>query len=168
MEKTTQLQKKPPKLTKKQRGFVEDYVASGNASESIKKNYNVTTDLTARTMGSENITKPNVALAIEIKQQSLREALIKQGVTPEKIAQKVETLLNATEKIGILGKEYETPDYNAIDKGLKHATTIYGVISDDENPRQANTYNFIFSPENQKDIREIEEKIKARLIKKNV
>lgn len=155
MEKNLKLQKKLPKLTKKQKGFVDDYVISGNASESIKKNYNVTTDLTARTMGSENITKPNVALAIEIKQTSLREALINQGVTPEKIAKKVDSLL-------------ESKDHNAVDKGLKHATTIYGVADESNNPKQTNTYNFIFSPENQKDIKEIEERIKERLIKKNV
>lgn len=92
----------------------------------------------------------------------LRKALEIQGINPKRIAEKIDVLLNAVDKEG-------TSDYTAIDKGLKHATAIYG-ITDPETPKSNsnNTYNFIFSPETQADVKAIEDRIKARLIQKNV
>jgi len=172
METSQTQPKKLQRLTKKQRGFVEHYVATGNASEAVKKNYNVSNDLTARVMGSENLTKPNVAQAIEIKQTSLKSALEKQGITPEKIAERIDILLHASKPIyknnnstGEIEQVGEEIDYTAVDKGLKHATNIYGVIDPDDKPKQTNTtYNFIFSNEVQDKVKEINETIKEKLI----
>lgn len=90
----------------------------------------------------------------------LKEALISEGITPEKIAEKINVLLDAK---GLL----DIPDYTAVDKGLKHATAIYGITEDKPKSNSTNTYNFIFSPETQKDVKEIENRIKQRLIKNN-
>lgn len=49
-----------PKLTPKQEGFVKDYIETGNATEAARRNYNPTTDGSARAIGSENLTKPNI------------------------------------------------------------------------------------------------------------
>lgn len=85
-----------------------------------------------------------------LAETGLLDALKQQGINPRKIASKIDYLLNAD-------------DYNAVDKGLKHATAIYGVI--DDKPKQTNnTYNFLFSPEVQANIREIDNKIKEQLI----
>lgn len=85
-----------------------------------------------------------------LAETGLLEALKNQGINPAKIASKIDYLLNAD-------------DYNAVDKGLKHATAIYGVI--DEKPKgTTNTYNFLFSPEVQNEIRNIDNIIKQRLI----
>lgn len=54
-----------PTLTKKQKGFVKDYIDTGNATQAVKNNYDVSNDLTARSIGSENLTKPNIQQAIE-------------------------------------------------------------------------------------------------------
>jgi phage terminase small subunit len=64
------------KLTKKQRGFITDYVETGNASLAARQNYDVTDDATARMIGSENLTKPNI-------KQAVSEALASHSVTPE-------------------------------------------------------------------------------------
>jgi hypothetical protein len=91
----------------------------------------------------------------------LKEALINQGINPQKIAQKIDLLLEATrgENLG--------PDYQSIDKGISHATKIYGVLG--EPPQvQKNTYNFIFSPDVQAKTREFEESIIEQLKKPNV
>lgn len=93
-----------------------------------------------------------------LAETGLKEALIKQGINPEKIAEKINVLLNAT--IG----ENEKPDVNAIDKGLKHAANIYGIVDPSEKPKLQNTYNFIFSTETQEKVRLINEEIKAKLI----
>lgn len=53
------------KLTKKQQGFVKDYIDTGIASEAVKNHYNVANDATARSIGSENLTKPNIIAVIE-------------------------------------------------------------------------------------------------------
>lgn len=156
MENQAQI-KKLPKLTKKQRGFVNDYVEIGIASEAVKKNYNVSTDLTARSIGSENLTKPNIINAIEVKQESLKNALIKQGITPDYLAEKVELLLTATDKAG-------NTDFTAVDKGLKHATNIYGIENLDDKPKSQTTYNFIFNSETQEKIKILNNEIKDKLI----
>lgn len=155
MENPQIIQKKP-KLTKKRRGFVKDYIANGeNGADAAKKNYNITTENSARAVASELLTFPNVREAIEIERSTLKSALEKQGVTPEKIARKVDELL-------------DNKDPNAIDKGLKYATNIYGVDTEPEKKQGGNTYNFIFSPEVQGQVKEIEAKIKEQLIKKHV
>lgn len=53
-----------PRLTKKQKGFVKDYVNTGIGSLAVKKNYDVSNDETARVIASENLTKPNIQKAI--------------------------------------------------------------------------------------------------------
>lgn len=62
-------------LTVKQKKFVKAYVATdGNGQESAKVSYNVKTDNAARSIASENLTKPNVKFAIE-------QSLIKHHIT---------------------------------------------------------------------------------------
>lgn len=88
----------------------------------------------------------------------LKKALIAQGITPQKIAQKIDILLEATDRIG-------ADDYTAIDKGLKHATAIFGIIQDKPPGEGKTTYNFIFSTEVREKVREMEEEIKSLLTK---
>lgn len=148
MEETNQ---KPLKrLSKKRKGFARDYALTGNATDAAEKNFDVKDRGVARRVGSELLTFPDVVAEVERQTETLKSALENQGVTPEKIAQKVDQLLNSEE-------------YQAVDKGLSHATKIYGV--QDEVPKSSsNTYNFIFNPEVQKNIKEIEEQIKAKLL----
>lgn len=168
--------KKLPKLTKKQAGFVKDYVETGNGTQAALKNYDIESskpEKVASVIAVENLAKPSVALAVEIGQETLKSALQKQGVTPEKIAQKIDVLLEAQKVTrsyvkGDLVTEVIEEDHNAIDKGLKHAKDIYGVEDLDTKPKSNNTYNFIFSAETQKEIKELEAKIKQRLINPNV
>lgn len=158
MEKITTKPKKLPKLSKKQRGFVKDYVETENGTQSVLNNYDTTDYKTASVIASENLDKPSIQVAIENKRKSLRQALIDKGITEDYLADKVDILLTAKDQNGL-------NDYTAIDKGLKHATSIYG-IEDPDKPKNNNTYNFIFNKENQKDIIEIEERIKERLKQK--
>lgn len=53
------------KLTKKQRGFVNDYADTGNATIAVKENYDVSDDNTAASIGSENLTKPKILEALK-------------------------------------------------------------------------------------------------------
>jgi hypothetical protein len=89
-----------------------------------------------------------------LSETGLREALIAQGINPKKIAEKIDVLLDA--------KNGENADYNAIDKGLKHATAIYGVLGE-KPPETKNTYNFIFDANVQGEIKKMEDNIKSLL-----
>jgi len=146
---------KPRKLTKKQRGFVNDYVLEENGTKAVLNNYNAKDNIVAKGIATENLTKPYIIEAIEVKRKSLRQALIDKGITEDYLADKVNVLLNAVDEKG-------KTDFTAVDKGLKHATNIYG-IEDDENPnKDKNIYNFFLSKDTE-EIKELEEKIKNKL-----
>lgn len=156
--KTDQKKPRRKKLTPKREGFVEDFVKTGNATEAVVRNFDTKNRDSAKVIGSKLLTNANVIEAVEEKKLTLKEALEKKGVTSEKIAEKVDVLLEATDEKG-------NPDYKAIDKGIAHATRIRGDVNDlpPVAPTHA-TYNFLFSKEVQADVKEIEARIKARLI----
>lgn len=152
MEKTAKL----PKLKPKERLFVATYFKTDfNGTESVKKVYQVEDDGYARLKAHRLITKDNVAQAIDIGRETLKSALIDEGVTPKKIAVTINKLLDAD-------------DYNANDKGLKYSTNIYGIEDPDDKPKSDVTYNFIFNAETQEKIKKMEAEIKQQLINRNV
>lgn len=157
--KTKEIQPKTQKhkLTKKQKGFVNDYSIDENGTKAALNNYNTDKSVVAANIASENLTKPYIVEAIEDNRMSLREALIEQGITEKRIAEKIDVLLNATSQEG-------QPDFTAVDKGLKHATAIYGIIPDGPKVNQSVTYNFLFSKETQDQIAIINKTIKDKLI----
>ena len=53
------------KLTKKEKGFVRDYVETGNGTVAALKNYNVNSTKTAGSIATENLTKPVIIEAIK-------------------------------------------------------------------------------------------------------
>lgn len=52
-------------LTKKQKGFVKEYIKTGNGRKAVLKNYDTTDDNVAGAIASENLTKPNIQNAIK-------------------------------------------------------------------------------------------------------
>lgn len=72
------------RLTKKQKGFVKDYIETGIGSLAAKKNYAVTTDESARAVASQNLTKPQILNAI------------KEALPNDLLAEKHLQLLNST------------------------------------------------------------------------
>lgn len=148
------------RLKPKEKEFVKALVHKNNenGTETVKEVFGIENDNYARLKAHRLITKDNISQAIEVEKETLKSALEKKGITPEKIADKINVLLDA--------EDIETgkKDYTAIDKGLKHAKEIYGVESGEDKPKTQTTYNFIFNAETQREIKDIEEKIKARLI----
>lgn len=62
------------KLTVKQQKFADEYIISGNATEAAKKaGYS---EKTARFIGSENLTKPNIKSYIDERLEQLRKESI--------------------------------------------------------------------------------------------
>lgn len=54
-----------PKLTKKQKGFVKDYLETGIGVQAALNNYDTTDYNTAHAIASENLQKPTIRQAIE-------------------------------------------------------------------------------------------------------
>lgn len=52
-------------LTKKQKGFVKDYLDTGNGTQSALKNYDTDDYNTAAVIANENLNKPNVREFLE-------------------------------------------------------------------------------------------------------
>lgn len=65
------------RLTKKQKGFVKDYLDTGNATLAVHNHYDVKNDATARVIGSENLTKPNIKQYLEDKANDAVETIYK-------------------------------------------------------------------------------------------
>lgn len=155
MEKTQEKQKKVTKqrLTKQEEKFTDKVLETGNVTQATQEAFNIKDTNYAGVKGHRLLRKDKIINAIEVKRESLKSALEKQGITPYKIAERVDVLLHAVDKEG---KE----DYTAIDKGLKHATNIYGV-EDIEKPK-GNTYNFILNQQFQEKVKPLEEAYKEQ------
>lgn len=153
-------QKKLPKLKPKEKEFVKTFVYKNNenGTETVKEVFGIENDGYARLKAHRLITKDNVSQAIDVERETLKSALEKEGITPTYIAKKVNILLTAVDEKG-------NDDYTAIDKGLKHATTIYGVESPDK-PKE-NVYNFFFEPKFQQNIRSYDENLKNLILNKD-
>lgn len=97
------------KLTPKQQAFCDYYIASGNATEAaIKAGYS---EKTARSVGSENLTKPDIKGYIQVQSQQRHQERIAgadeileylSGV----IRNPEETTRERTKAAELLGKRY--------------------------------------------------------------
>ena len=129
-------------LTKKREGFVRDYVLTGNGAVSVKKNYKVKNDETARAMASELLTFPNVATAIEEVKKTVAEAL-----TEDLLLQKHLEGLEATRAVPKDDSTIEVPDYAVRHKYLDSAYKIKGTYAPEKKavmnltPEVADTFN---------------------------
>lgn len=67
------------KLTKKQQGFVKDYIATGNGTQSALNNYDIESDKpekVASVIATENLAKPSIQNAIKSIAESIPDELI--------------------------------------------------------------------------------------------
>ncbi len=125
---STEKPKKKRRLSKKQRGFIKDYIATGNGTQAALENYDVTTTHSATVIASENLTKPEIINAIEA------------ALSDELLAAKHLALLNKNEVKRTFDHdvgewiEVETGqiDANAVSKGLDMAYKIKGRYAPDK------------------------------------
>lgn len=163
---------KKTRLNPKDKEFVKKLVHenNGNILKTTQEVYEIDNVNYASTKGNRLVQNDTIKAEIVKEELSLKQALIDEGITPQHLASKVNTLLSASKKIykkdkasGEFEEVGEKPDYQALNNGLKHATNIFG-IQDIEKQKVNNTYNFVFNKETQADIQTLESKIKARLL----
>lgn len=118
---------KPRNLTVKQKKFVKEYVATdGNGQKAAKAAYDVKSDSVARTVASENLTKPNIKEAIEA-------ALIQHGITIEAATKPIADGLYAF-------KDDDQPDHSVRLKASGMALKLLGADQKADSPTTGNTF----------------------------
>jgi phage terminase small subunit len=103
-------------LTKKEKGFVKDYVKTGNGTRSVLNNYNTKSENTAGVIANQNLRKDKIQKAIKSIADSIPDSLL---------IEKHLELLNAT----VAGEEGERPDTQAVKAGLDMAYKIKGTYA---------------------------------------
>lgn len=174
LQSSKKLNLKSLKRKKKNQEFAKEYVKNGgNAKKAAEVVFPALTENSARVRGSDLLTDPDVQETVVREVQSLKDALVEHGITPEVIAQKVDVLLSATKKVyrnnmktGKIELVGEEPNHDAIDKGLKHAKEIYGVKTGDDIPdnRPNVVYNFFLNKDLKKKVEVVEGEIKQTLL----
>lgn len=160
------------KLKPKEKEFVQTLVHKNNenGTQTAQEVFGIEDPNYAGVKAHRLISNAKISQAIEAERETLKSALVKQGITPERIAEKIDVLLEAKKPVyeknddGQFENVGDEIDFTAVDKGLKHAKEIYGIEDLDIKPKSNNTYNFIFNADTQKEIKAMEEIIKARLI----
>lgn len=140
-------------LTKKQKGFVKDYIKTGNGVQSALKNYDVATYETAGVIATENLEKPKIIQAI-------------QDAFPNELLAKVHLEgLNASRELVKDGEVLVSiPDFAVRHKYLDSAYKLKGLYADDKPlpPPQLNV--MINLGDGEKIRQEYEQKLKDSLL----
>lgn len=146
MDKKTpdkQLEKTEEKLDPRWFSFQSFYLESGNAYKSaIEAGF------------SEEYAKVITSRIPNKVIKSLNDALQEKGVTPEKIADRINDLLDA-KRSTLMG---EVPDYQAIDKGITHAIKIRGDYAPDK------SISIVANVKGKEMVRELASKLKGEII----
>lgn len=110
------------KLTKKQKGFIKEYVKTGNGTESAKNNYDIQKDNTAAAIAYENLRKPHIQNAIK----SIADRI------PDELLEKVHLEgLNATRTIKVDNIDTLEADHAVRHKYLDTAYKIKKLYEED-------------------------------------
>lgn len=129
------------KLTKKQKGFVKDYVETGNGTQAALKNYDTENPLVAASIATENLTKPYIVKAIADR------------IPDDLLEEKHLALLNKEDEKGI--------DAQAVAKGLDMAYKLKGSYAAEK--QITTNLHVTISPENKELADKFEEALKINL-----
>lgn len=112
-------------LTKKRRGFVKDYVKTGNATEAAVRNFDVKDREVAKSVGSELLTFPDVKEAVEKITRALAERI------PDDLLEKVhiEGLAATQGRFTPEGELIQLPDYSTRHKYLDSGFKLKGAYA---------------------------------------
>ncbi len=121
---STEKPKKKRRLSKKQRGFIKDYIATGNGTQAALENYDTTKYNVANAIAVENLQKPTIRDAIE---EALSDELLakvhKEGLEAQKVISANITYGDADEKTNDF---IEVPDHATRAKFLDMGYKIKG------------------------------------------
>ena len=106
------------RLTRKQQAFVDAYVETGIGVKAAFKAYDTESDNTARSIASENLTKPNIREAID-------KALARKNLGPERWAEVLDDAMQAeSELVTGPGQTIKRPDHGTRLKAVDMAAKL--------------------------------------------
>ncbi len=116
--------KKKRRLSKKQRGFIRDYIETGNGTKSALNNYDTEDYKTAGVIAVENLAKPSIINAIdEALSDELLAKVHKEGLEAQKVISANITYGDADEKTNDF---IEVPDHATRAKFLDMGYKVKG------------------------------------------
>ena len=71
------------KLSKKEKGFIKDYLDTGNGTQSALKNYDTTDYMTAASIASENLKKPKIIEYLESQASAVSANMVRLALNAE-------------------------------------------------------------------------------------
>jgi hypothetical protein len=105
-------------LTRKQQQFVQEYVETGIGVKAAFKAYDTESDNTARSIASENLTKPNIREAID-------KALARRNLGPDRWAEVLDDAMQAeSELVTGPGQTIKRPDHSVRLKAVDLAAKL--------------------------------------------
>lgn len=115
------------KLTKKESGFIKDYIKTGNATKAVLNNYDTKDKNVAGAIGSENLRKPKIqkiikSIADKIPDNKLLEVHL-EGLEATKVSYIRKLTPDGPEDI-------EEPDYAVRHKYLESGYKLKGLYVD--------------------------------------
>ncbi len=122
--------KKKRRLSKKQKGFIKDYVETGNGTKAALENYDTKDYKTASVIAAENLEKPSIRDAIE---EALSDELLakvhREGLEAQKVISANITYGDADEKTNDF---IEVPDHATRAKFLDMGYKVRGRYAPDK------------------------------------
>lgn len=119
------------KLTKQDKGFVEEVITTGNATQAVKNNYGIEDDNYAGVKGHDLLRKPKIQQAIQSLAERIDEdklfEVLNEGLEAGKTIYKNNNATKQVEEVG-----YEA-DYAVRHKYLDSALKIKGSYAPDKN-----------------------------------
>lgn len=114
-------------LTKKEKGFVEDYIETGNATEAALNNYDTEDENVAASIGSQNLRKLKIQTAINSIAESIPDSdLIRVHLEGLQAGKKIFKNNNESGEIELVSEE---PDHAVRHKYLDSAYKLKGTYA---------------------------------------
>lgn len=143
------------RLSKKEKGFIRDYVRTGNGTQSALKNYDTKDYSTAGAISSENLRKPRIIEAIK----SMADRI------PDELLEKVHLEgLNASITRSIGEDMIKEPDYSVRHKYLDSAYKLKGSFA----PEKSLNVNVSISTENREKMTNLAKEVSDKLIEDEI
>lgn len=126
-------------LTKKEKGFVKDYIDTGNGTQAALNNYDTESENTAAVIAYDNLRKPKIQNAIKsIAEQIPDELLVEKHLALLNKEEVIYKNNNATKKIEAVGRDI---DAQAVGKGLEMAYRLKGSYAPEKTQTLSVTVN---------------------------
>lgn len=124
------------KITNKQKKFIDEYLNIGNATEAAMQAYKPKNRATARSIGSENLTKPNIRAYLEEKGANAAAMIYKLSQKAKNEAVRLNASRDILDRVG-----YFVNKATAIEINQKLPIPIFNITSPELSDKEKGEIN---------------------------